>query len=68
MFNGDKIIYCDVIGYFEIILDEKGNNFLGFIIKIIGVLLKYVLIFLWLILIYENKRYKKNGLLFLLII
>lgn len=55
MFNGDKIIYCDVIGYFEIILDEKGNNFLGFIIKIIGVLLKYVLIFLWLILIYENK-------------
>lgn len=68
MFNGDKIIYCDVIGYFEIILDEKGNNFLGFIIKIIGVLLKYVLIFLWLILIYENKRYKKNGLLFLLIV
>lgn len=68
MFNGDKIIYCDVIGYFEMILDEKGNNFLGFIIKIIGVLLKYVLIFLWLILIYENKRYKKNGLLFLLIV
>lgn len=68
MFNGDKIIYCDVIGYFEIILDEKGNNFLGFIIKIIDVLLKYVLIFLWLILIYENKRYKKNGLLFLLIV
>lgn len=51
MFNGDKIIYCDVIWYFEMILDEKGNNFLGFIIKIIGVLLKYVLIFLWLILI-----------------
>lgn len=68
MFNGDKIIYCDVIGYFEMILDEKGNNFLGFIIKIIGVLLKCVLIFLWLILIYENKRYKKNGLLFLLIV
>lgn len=68
MFNGDKIIYCDVIGYFEMILDEKGKNFLGFIIKIIGVLLKYVLIFLWLILIYENKRYKKNGLLFLLIV
>lgn len=68
MFNGDKIIYCDVIGYFEMILDEKGNNFLGFIIKIIGVLLKYVLIFLWLILIQENKRYKKNGLLFLLIV
>lgn len=68
MFNGDKIIYCDVIGYFEMILDEKGNNFLGFIIKIIGVLLKYILIFLWLILIYENKRYKKNGLLFLLIV
>lgn len=68
MFNGDKIIYCDVIGYFGMILDEKGNNFLGFIIKIIGVLLKYVLIFLWLILIYENKRYKKNGLLFLLIV
>lgn len=68
MFNGDKIIYCDVIGYFEMILDEKGNNFLGFIIKIIGVLLKYVLIFLWLILIYENERYKKNGLLFLLIV
>lgn len=68
MFNGDKIIYCDVIGYFEMILDEKGNNFLGFIIKIIGVLLKYVLIFLWLILIYENKRYKENGLLFLLIV
>lgn len=68
MFNGDKIIYCDVIGYFEMILDEKGNNFLGFIIKIIGILLKYVLIFLWLILIQENKRYKKNGLLFLLIV
>lgn len=68
MFNGDKIIYCGVIWYFEMILDEKGNNFLGFIIKIIGVLLKYVLIFLWLILIYENKRYKKNGLLFLLIV
>lgn len=46
MFNGDKTIHGDVIGYFEIISDEKGNNFAGFIIKITECFIKYVLIFL----------------------
>lgn len=63
MFNGDKTIHCDVIGYFEMISDEKGNNFSGFIIKITGALSKHVLIFPRSISTYENKRHKKNGLL-----
>lgn len=63
MFNGDKTIHCDVIGYFEMISDEKGNNFSGFIIKITGALSKHVLIFPRSISTYENERHKKNGLL-----
>lgn len=61
--NQYKTIHCDVIGYFEMISDEKGNNFSGFIIKITGALSKHVLIFPRSISTYENKRHKKNGLL-----